>query len=226
MAKRKTDDVAPAPERKKSKATPTSVTSRHTRSKVASPLLELGRKRVLFNTIPEEELEDCEGKGAWDMILTKHILIKNPLVPVPPIPLCWLLAMEAVCPLQEDDVERMKKEFVESGYIESHPAFYICISNKEGRRKLVKDFCHDWDPTWEALNKQFEEECDAVEAFRVLKDKMFWVFDGNHRLTAWSAVARQFPEKRAYHPRVKFILLDPDQSEFVLVEQAMAKLNS
>ena len=213
-------------ERKKAKGTPTSVTSRRTRSKVTSPLVELGKKRVLFSPIPEEDLDNFEGKGAWDMIIDKHIVIKNPPVPLPRIPLCRLLAMEAVRPLQEDDVERMKKEFRASGYIESHPAFYLCMSIKEGGRETVENFKHLWDPMWEKLNKQFEEECKKVAEFNVLKDKMFWVFDGNHRLRAWSAIAGEFPERKAYHPCVRFVLLDPNQTEFVLVEQAMQKLNS
>ena len=227
MVKRK-DAMPVAPAEKKAKVTPGTVTSRHTCSKLTSPLVELGKhaNRVLFNLIPEDELAGFEGKGAWDMIIDKHVVIKSPGRHLPRIPLCRLLPMEAVRPLQDDDVQRMKKEFMESGYIESHPAFYLCISNKDGERAHVKDFSTNWDPIWRKLNEDFERECEAVEEFHVLKDKMFWVFDGNHRLTAWSAVAAEFPDRRSHHPCVRFILLDPSQSEFVLVEQAMQKLNS
>ena len=225
--KRKGKMEAPV-ERKKGKATPASVSSRHTRSKVASPLLELGKKTAscaLFNPI-REELEGAEAKGAWNMIVDKHVVIKDPPVPLPRIPLCRLIAMEAVRPLQMDVVEKMKKGFIESGYIETHPGFYLCISNKDGETASVKDFSDEWDQMWKKLNDQFERECEAVEEFHVLKDKMFWVFDGNHRLTAWSEAAMKFPHKRSLHPCVRFVLLDPDQSGFVRVEQVMQKLNS
>jgi hypothetical protein len=197
-----------------------------------APVLELAMRsstpsnRVTFEVIPDKELAEYEGKGAWDMIIERHVVIKNPSVPIPNIPLCRLMAMEAVRPLQEDDVETMKKEFRESGYIETHPAFYISIANKEGERASVGDFRDGWDDTWQELNAEFERKCDQVPEFRVLKDKMFWVFDGNHRLTAWSAVSREYPDSRSYHPCVRFVLLDPAPQEFVRVEQAMQKLNS
>ena len=224
MAKRKVE-TSDGAQRKKGKGTP-SLTRVNTRSKVGSPLLELGRSRVPFAPIAAEQLANFEGKGAFEMIIDPYIVINNPRVPLPRIPLCRLLAMEAVRPLQEDDVQKMKKEFIESGYVENHAAFYVCMTNKEGATASVEDFRDDWDETWKELNEQFERECDMVEDFRVLKDKMFWVFDGNHRLTAWSQVAKEFPERRAYHPRVRFTLLDPDHGAFVLVEQAMQKLNT
>jgi len=58
----------------------------------------------------------------------------------------------------------------------------------------VTDFAPKWDPIWKELNDEFEKACDKVEEFHVLKGKMFWVFDGNHRWTAWSAVAELYPE--------------------------------
>lgn len=225
MAKRKVETSDGAP-KKRAKASPSSGTRVKTRSKPSnSPLEELGKRRVLFDPIAEETLATFEGKGAWEMIIDPYIVIKNAPVALPLIPLCRLLAMEAVRPLQEDDVDKLKRDYVETGYITEQSTFHICMCNKEGERANVQDFRDDWDPIWKALNDKFERDCDQVEEFKILKDKMFWVFDGNHRLTAWSQVAKENPEMLSFHPCVRFVLLDPEQSAFVLVEQAMQRLN-
>lgn len=48
----------------------------------------------------------------------------------------------------------------------------------------------------------FEVECDEQAAFGCLKDKIFSVFDGNHRLFAWRVVCDECPVELKYHPRI------------------------
>ena len=133
--------------------------------------------------------------------------------------------MQAVRPIQDEAVDLLKKTFEESGFVSGHQAFYLSLSNENGERRTVAEFSPNWDPIWKDLNEEFDKACDEVAEFHVLKDKMFWVFDGNHRWTAWTAVASMYPEKRRYHPCVKFTLLEPDQMSWTRVEQAMHKLN-
>ncbi|CAM6094717.1 unnamed protein product [Calypogeia fissa] len=54
---------------------------------------------------------------------------------------------------------------------------------------------------------------------------MFWVFDGNHRLTTWLEKANENPNERKYHMRVKWVLIDPKADGFRKIEQAMHGLN-
>ena len=90
----------------------------------------------------------------------------------------------------------------------------------------MAEFRDEWDPLWTQINKEFEVECDKVDKFKALKDTMFWVFDGNHRLTAWAEVANQNPHKREYHPCVRATILVPAVNAYRKVKQAMHDLNS
>lgn len=216
---------------KRPKVTPSTASSRQTRSKVVSPHVEIVSKtlrptKLTFDPILEDELKVIDDKGPWEAIIHKYVVFPNSKVPLPTIPLCRLLGMEAVRPLQMEAVDLLRDTFYQSGYISTHPGFYLSISNAAGEVADTTKYSASWDPIWTRLNEDFDRECDAVEDFQFLKGKMFWVFDGNHRLMAWSKVAAEYPEKLQYHPRVRFTLLNPDQMSFPKVEQAMHRLNS
>ena len=135
------------------------------------------------------------------------------------------MTMEAVRSLQEDDVNMLKERFYETGYVTTMPEFFLVCKNLAGESQTVADFVDKWDQAWKDINNEFEKECEAVEEFRILKDQMFWVFDGNHRFTAWSQVANENPNAKEYHPSVRFTLLQPPQDCYKKVEQCMHELN-
>lgn len=219
------------------KLSPSPVNSRQTRSKegtlsgATSAPKKFIPKHLSFEPMGADELKDIEEKGAWESIVSKYEVkfgvdaLGAPRQP-PRIPLCRLLGMEAVRNLQEDSVERLKKGFKDSGYVAKLSEFHITGVNEAGETLTVADVKDNWDPIWTRLNQEFELECDAVEEFKILKDKMFWVFDGNHRFTAWSSIAAENPDKLQYHPCVRFSLLDAGTDGFKRIEQAMHALNS
>ncbi len=207
--------------------------SRQTRNsrQPGSSQQSLKPKVLSFEPIDADELERISEKGAWESIVSKYEIAfgkdaegkpRNP----PRIPLCRLMTMEAVRNLQVDSVEKLKVGFEGSGYVPKLSEFHITEFNEQGRSHTIDEFKADWDPIWTQLNEDFERECEAVEEFRVLKNKMFWIFDGNHRYTAWSRVAKEHPESHMYHPCVRFSLLDAQKTGFKRIEQAMHALNS
>lgn len=217
----------------------TPISAKHTRSRstshTSSPLAdEFGKKlepkHLIFATMDTEEVQAIGNKSPWEALLHNHTVgfgtDSNGIEMQPPrVPLCRLMTMEVVRNIQEDDVEALQEKFYRTGYVASHCEFYLTVKNREGEIRTVDDFVDQWDPLWKEINEEFERECDKVEEFKILKNKMFWVFDGNHRLTAWSEIAKRHPTKREYHPSVKFCLLAPAADAYKKVEQAMHELN-
>ena len=78
---------------------------------------------------------------------------------------------------------------------------------------------------WRMIDEEFVNECEANPAFHVLKDKMFVVFDGNHRLYSWMQVTPEFPDARKYHAGVNCQILKGDRNSLAEIEMAMHTLN-
>lgn len=62
-------------------------------------------------------------------------------------------------------------------------------------------------------------------AFQTLKNKLFSVSDGNHRLFARMQLAEEYPHDEKYHLRVVYRILQGDPTSFVHIESAMHALN-
>lgn len=214
-----------------------SSSSRQTRSKTVVPTVtegdaderakKLSPKVLNFENISAERLE----KGSFEGIVGNFLVSfgndvsGKPREP-PRIPLCRLMTMEAVQTLQQASLHQMKTDFIRNGYVDKFLEFHISETNAQGQRVSVSDFIEDWDPLWKAANEEFERECDEFVEFHELKHMMFWVFDGNHRLNAWTQVAAEYPHDPKYHPRVRFSLLKPGECGFRKIEQAMHGLNA
>ena len=210
-----------------------SINSRQTRSKASgvSSQKSLKPKNLAFEPIDEVELERISKKGAWEAIISRYEVlfgkdVEGNVRQPPRIPLCRLMTMEAVRNLQVDSVEKLKVGFEASGYVPKLSEFHITEFNEHGQCHTVDEFMADWDPIWTRLNEDFEKECDSIPEFGILKNKMFWIFDGNHRFSAWSQIAKKHPESHMYHPCVRFSLLDARKNGFKMIEQAMHQLNT
>lgn len=83
---------------------------------------------------------------------------------------------------------------------------------QDGKDLFVSDDIRvGWDPIWVQVDAILE--CDANEAFKGLKDCMFAIFNGNHRLYSWSLVTRSYPNAIKYHPRVMCQTFDGEKGE-------------
>lgn len=181
----------------------------------------------------EFQFPDKVELGTFNEVLETNLLSfgldERGLPKVPPkIPLCRLKLMQLVRTLQvhSSAIARLKSRFEMHGYIEDAPKFYVQMVDENGVDLVVTQEIRDaWDPTWVVQNQTFEAECDKDPAFAIPRDRMFVVFDGNHRLFCWMQVASKYPSEFKYHPRVVCLILKGNKDTFLEVEAAMHELN-
>ena len=100
------------------------------------------------------------------------------------IPLCRLRALPIVRPINALDVDKMENEFC-MGYREGDTVMYVSLFNdKDNTLPVTPDIVSQWNAHWVAKDQEFEEYLLADEDLRKFSGKMFYVYEGNHRLTA------------------------------------------
>ena len=101
------------------------------------------------------------------------------------IPLCQLQALPLVRPINEVDVQCLENKFV-NGYRDGDRVLYVALYNN---RKDSLDISHDimasWDDHWKAASNHFDARLLADPDLAPMIGKMFYIWEGNHRLTAW-----------------------------------------
>lgn len=126
------------------------------------------------------------------------------------IPLCRLRALPLVRPINEVEVSRLENEFV-MGYRDGDRAMYVSpYTDLGGVLLLTDEIKASWSPMWLEANAEFEEKCLSDPDIAFLKDKMFYVWEGNHRLTAWwRHIDKHHGNDREWHISVDCIVVDP-----------------
>ncbi|CAM6105413.1 unnamed protein product [Calypogeia fissa] len=140
----------------------------------------------------------------------------------PAIPLCRMQKLELVQNLNADSpgVSNLKDSLMLHGYVKAIPGFQLLLVDDRGEIQPLMDAIRGtWDSAWTRINDAFEAECDANPTFHVLKDQMFPVRDGNHRLFLWMQCSKGFPQKMKYHPSI-----DPKKLRTLLHGKAVRKL--
>jgi hypothetical protein len=124
-------------------------------------------------------------------------------------------------------VESLEREFLLEGYLKkSGPKFFVQPNDRNGNPLLLtEEEKSGWDKTWIAQDKAFLEDCERNPDFHWMKDRKFAVFDGNHRLFAWSRVAAWHPKSLKFHPRVKCTMLKGDKEAMTSLEFAFIGIN-
>jgi hypothetical protein len=128
------------------------------------------------------------------------------------IPLCRLLPLPRVRPVQEVDVRRLEILFEDSdGYDDADRALYVSIYNdKESSTDLTDDIRSSWSTHWQEANDLFESHLDSSDIFSQFRGKMFYVWDGNHRFSAWwRKINSDHSDDARWHFAVNCIVLDP-----------------
>ena len=141
------------------------------------------------------------------------------------IPLCRLSCYPKVRPIIETDVCKLANEFVK-GYREGDRVLYVSPYSKNGKQRMVKDDDAVWDnPHWKAANDRFEESLVADPDLCQFSGKYFYVYEGNHRVTAWM---RYIDQMRRDDPDWYFfvdcIVLD-GRAEYKVLIDAMNDIN-
>ena len=126
------------------------------------------------------------------------------------VPLCRMIPMDRVRPIGDVDVQRLENEFV-NGYRDGDRVLYISIFNNEEKSKDVTETDKTkWSPHWQRVNDEFEADLQKDEDLKDLRGKMFYVWDGNHRHTAWMRhINNHHADDPEWHLTVHCIILDP-----------------
>ena len=101
------------------------------------------------------------------------------------IPLCRLRCLPIVRPINDVDVSRLENEFM-MGYRDGDRAMYVSIyNNLDEVFHVSDDMKSSWSPLWQEANSEFEAILQSDSDLSIFVDKMFYVLERNHRLTAW-----------------------------------------
>ena len=124
------------------------------------------------------------------------------------VPLCRMISLQVVRPALAMDIEKMKADFIH-GYRPGAIVFYVSTTNIQGTEQSVSDEDHmSWNAHWRRKNVEFEEFLNADPELRFLSNKMFYVYDGNHKLVAWTKFIHQaYPNDLEWHFCVRTIVL-------------------
>ncbi|KAL3682277.1 hypothetical protein R1sor_000299 [Riccia sorocarpa] len=125
--------------------------------------------------------------------------------------------------------EALKKSFETHCYMEHFAAFHVSLFDENGNEMLVTDEDKaGWDMLWRMESQDFDAECSKIPEYQHLVNKKFFTWDGNHRLITWMQVSMS-PERtttKAWHPRVRCVILIPQVTVYKQIEVAMHNLNA
>ena len=101
------------------------------------------------------------------------------------ISLCRLRTLPLVRPINEVDVQQLENEFVTS-YRDGNRVLYVSIYNDKAETLDVTSNMFDsWSGLWQSAKDRFEAKLVADFDLARFSGKMFYVWKGNHRVTAW-----------------------------------------
>ena len=141
------------------------------------------------------------------------------------IPLCRLCCLPLVRPINEVDVSRLENEFV-MGYREGDRALYVSPFNNLGEVLHVSDdILSSWSSLWQEANEEFDSMLRNDTNLAHLAGKMFFVWEGNHRLTAWCRhINKHHSLNKDWHISVDCIVVDPRNCTAIILN-AMNDVN-
>jgi hypothetical protein len=100
------------------------------------------------------------------------------------IPLCRLQSLPLVRPISEVDVARLQNEFV-MGYRDGDRAMYVSpYNNLDEVLHVTDEIRATWNSFWHQANDDFDSMLRNDSDLSHLVGKMFFVWEGNHQLTA------------------------------------------
>ena len=141
------------------------------------------------------------------------------------IPLCRMRIFPLVRPVIEGDVQRLENKFV-NGYREGDRMLYVSPYNNFDRFLDISNAIKDsWRNLWKVSNEGFEERLAQDKDLPPPSGKMFFMYKGNHRLTAWMRhINKYHGSDTDWYVSVDCILLDAHGQNGVLLN-AMYDIN-
>ena len=129
------------------------------------------------------------------------------------------MVLPLVRPILEGDVQVLQTKF-SNRYMEGDRVLYVLIAIIDGSSLDGKDeTVSSWDQHWQRANHCFQKELDKDKKLHKFKGKMFYVWEGNHRVTAWlHHNERHQSNEGQWHYSVDCIFLDQKGSVGVLLD--------
>lgn len=101
------------------------------------------------------------------------------------VPLCRLIPLPLVRPILEQDVKKLEAEFVH-GYRNGDRPLYVSIFNDVGLEvDVTPQVISTWSTHWQDASTKFDNFVERDGELQILHGKMLFVWEGNHRYTAW-----------------------------------------
>jgi hypothetical protein len=97
------------------------------------------------------------------------------------VPLCRMVSMPIVRYLLKDDITKLEADFF-NGYRDGDRVIYLSANDYKRNFQYVDDEVRaSWSPNWTQAYVVFESDLDTDPSFTSYKNKMFFIWDGNHR---------------------------------------------
>ena len=122
-------------------------------------------------------------------------------------------------------MQRLECEFV-MGYREGDCVLYVSSFNDVSMDMSVSpDIVSSWSPLWQEANVEFEVKLGDDPDLAHLSGKVFFVWEGNHRLTTWwRHINNNHANEKSWHISVDCIVVDPRECTGVFLN-AMSDIN-
>lgn len=142
------------------------------------------------------------------------------------IPLCRMVAMTEVRKPLEVDIQKLRAEFTR-GYRRGSPAFYVATKSFAMEETIVTaQMRKGWSKLWQKADRDFERALKSNPDLVKFSNKMFHVWDGNHRLLAWYPLIEwNHMHDPAFHVPVKSIVLSISSANRKEILHAMTDWN-
>lgn len=116
----------------------------------------------------------------------------------PPIPLCRMFPYPRVRGLRKD-TSLLKIALEGETYTPEKGTFIVSIVSPSGEAKPVtNEIRATWDFQWKAIDKEFEHELKLKKELSFMSNKMFYVWEGNHRTVAWmELISEKYKDNKA-----------------------------
>ena len=111
----------------------------------------------------------------------------------------------------KDDVSQLATHFMTDGYMEGNGFFYVTLEDNHGYTDdVTPTVVAKWSSEWKEVNEEFEKNILTDDDLNFFSNKMFMVWDGNHRLQAWIPIIEQLhTHVTNWHFCVEGVILDP-----------------
>jgi hypothetical protein len=119
-----------------------------------------------------------------------------------------MIPMSIVQHALKGDITKLGADFF-NGYRDVDRVFYLSATDSKETFQFVEGKVHaSRSPNWARANAVFESQLDSDPSFTSYKNKLFLIWDGNHKFFAWkSYIDRVYTEDYERHVFVDSIIL-------------------